>query len=88
MLPGAGPLDERGQPTTQVRTGDAATFRVHYQTERRVPRPVFGIAVYTLEGIQVTGPNTHEADKWVDAIEGEGVVDLRVDQLLLLRSDL
>ena len=77
-------LDERGQPTTQVHTGDTATFRVHYRAERRVPRPVFGIAVYTLEGIQVTGPNTHEADKWVDAIEGEGVVDLRVDHLLLL----
>jgi len=77
-------IDARGHPTEQVRTGDAVTLRIRYRADRPVPRPVFGVAVYTLEGIQVTGPNTHEAEVWVDRIEGEGTVELAVDRLLLL----
>jgi len=45
---------------------------------------VFGIAIFTLDGIHVTGPNTREAKVECDAIEGRGVVDLAVDSLMLL----
>lgn len=77
-------LGPKGEPTEQVRTGDEVTFRLHFDATKPVPHPVFGLGVYTLEGIQVTGPNTREAGAVVDHIEGEGHVDLRVDRLLLL----
>jgi ABC-2 type transport system ATP-binding protein len=77
-------LGPGGEATTQVRTGDAVTFRFHYDAAKPIPRPVFGVSVYTLEGIQVTGPNTREAGVTVDDVEGAGHVDLRVDRLLLL----
>jgi ABC-type polysaccharide/polyol phosphate transport system ATPase subunit len=77
-------LGPNGQPTEQVRTGDSVTFRLRIEAERAVPLPVFGLAVFTLEGVQVTGPNTREAGTWVEKVEGSGVVDLRVDRLLLL----
>lgn len=77
-------LDAAGQRTEQARTGDAVTFRLHYEATEPVPRPVFGLGIYTGEGVQVTGPNTREAEMWVDQIHGQGVVDLRVDPLLLL----
>lgn len=77
-------LDEGGQPTQQVRTGDAVTFRLHYEVSEPVEQPVFGIGIYTVAGVQVTGPNTREAGVLTDRIEGTGTVDLKVDPLLLL----
>ena len=32
----------------------------------------------------MTGPNTKEANVWVDKVEGEGTVDMHIDRLLLL----
>jgi ABC-type polysaccharide/polyol phosphate transport system ATPase subunit len=73
-----------GQPTEQIRTGDEVTFRLHYEAARSVERPVFGLGVFTLEGVQVSGPNTREAGVWVEQVDGAGVVELHIDRLLLL----
>ncbi|HST64101.1 MAG TPA: ABC transporter ATP-binding protein [Mycobacteriales bacterium] len=77
-------LDGSGRPTAQVRTGDPVTVRLHWSTTEPVERPVFGVAVHSLEGIEVTGPNTRDADLVPDKIDGTGVVDLHVPRLLLL----
>jgi ABC-2 type transport system ATP-binding protein len=77
-------LGRDGRPTQQVSTGDTVTFRLHYDAPAPLERPVFGLGIYTLEGIQVTGPNTKEAGLEVDAVEGQGYVDLTVNRLLLL----
>src|SRR5690606_36106434 len=77
-------LDARGAPTEQVRTGDAVTFRLNYDASEPVEHPVFGLGVYTLGGVQVTGPNTREAGVVAERIEGTGAVDLHVDPMLLL----
>jgi len=67
-----------------VHTGGAVTVRLHYSVAQPIDRPVFGIAIHTLEGIHVTGPNSREAGCVPDRIEGHGHVDLTVDRLLLL----
>ncbi|HET6953905.1 MAG TPA: ABC transporter ATP-binding protein [Acidimicrobiales bacterium] len=77
-------LGPNGQPTEQIQTGDEVTFRLRYEATRSVERPVFGLGVFTLEGVQVSGPNTREAGVWVDSVDGAGVVELHVDRLLLL----
>jgi ABC-2 type transport system ATP-binding protein len=77
-------LDAAGAPTRQARTGDAVTVRLHWSTSEPVERPVFGVAVHSLEGIEVTGPNTRDAELVPDKIDGAGVVDLHVPRLLLL----
>ena len=77
-------LDAAGRPTRQVRTGDPVTVRLHWSTSEPVERPVFGVAVHSLEGVEVTGPNTRDADLVPDKIDGTGVVDLHVPRLLLL----
>src|SRR5262249_16943372 len=76
--------DAAGRSVTSCNTGDAVTFRLGYHAEERIDSPVFGLAVYTLEGIHVTGPNTREAGLEIDHIDGDGYVDLHVDPLLLL----
>jgi ABC-2 type transport system ATP-binding protein len=79
-------LDAQQKPVTTVRTGDTVTFRFHYDLDEPIERPVFGMAIYTIEGVHVTGPNTREAGFVPERLEGTGYVDLRVDRLLLVRG--
>ena len=77
-------LDEHGGSTTRVRTGDRVTVRLHYAAGEPIERPVFGLALHTVDGFHVTGPNTREAGCVPDRIEGTGMVDFVVDRLMLL----
>ena len=77
-------LDADGTPTSKVHTGDRVTFRFHYATSEPISTPVFGLGIHTVDGVHVTGPNTREAGVEVDRIDGQGVVDLIVERLLLL----
>ncbi len=79
-------LDAQQKPVTTVRTGDAVTFRFHYDLAEPLERPVFGMAIYTIEGVHVTGPNTREADYVPERLEGTGFVDLHIERLLLVRG--
>jgi ABC-type polysaccharide/polyol phosphate transport system ATPase subunit len=77
-------LDASGQAVKRVRTGDTVVFRLHYETDQAIERPVFGIGVHNIEGVHVTGPNTRDVDLVPDRIDGTGYVHLRVDRLLLV----
>ena len=77
-------LGPDGQPTTSVCTGDRVTVRLHYDALEAIPRPVFGLAFYSIDGIVVSGPNTRDAGEVPEKIEGRGTVDFTVDPLLLL----
>jgi ABC-2 type transport system ATP-binding protein len=77
-------IDGSGRVGHPVRTGDMVVFRMHYETTEPIERPVFGMAIHRLDGAEVTGPNTREADAVPDKIEGSGYVDLRVPRLMLV----
>ena len=77
-------LDTGGGDTRTVRTGDDVVVRLHYRADQPVERPVFGLGITTLEGHDVTGPNTRDTDDVPDRLEGEGHVDFQVDRLALL----
>jgi ABC-2 type transport system ATP-binding protein len=79
-------LDVSGEPVKRVCTGDTVIFRFHYKSDALIPKPVWGMALYTLDGVWVTGPSTREVGLFPDQLEpgAEGYVDLRVDRLLLL----
>jgi ABC-2 type transport system ATP-binding protein len=72
-----------GGVTNEFRTGDPMTIRLHYALSEPIPQPVFGIAIQTLEGFTVTGPNTRQAGAVPDQLSGTGHVDLVVDRLML-----
>jgi ABC-2 type transport system ATP-binding protein len=72
-----------GAPTHRVKTGDPVTIRFHYEVSEAIDKPVFGLAIYSLEGVQVTGPNTRDAEMVPDRLGGSGHVDLTIDRLLL-----
>jgi ABC-2 type transport system ATP-binding protein len=79
-------LDASGEPVKRVYTGDTVVFRFHYKSDTLIYKPVWGMALYTLDGVWVTGPSTREVGLFPDRLEpgAEGWVDLRVERLLLL----
>jgi ABC-type polysaccharide/polyol phosphate transport system ATPase subunit len=77
-------LGPDGRATTEVKTGDEITIRLHYRFEEPIERPVFGIAIQTLEGMIVSGPNTRQGGFVPDRLQGTGYVDLHIDRLMLV----
>jgi len=71
-------LDHDQAPVREALTGDPVTFRFHYRLDGAVEHPVFGTAVHTDGGVEVT------ATTFTFAGEGPGHVDLVVDSLPLL----
>ena len=73
-----------GKPTHKVHTGDRCSIRLHYVTSEPVERPVFGLAVTSLAGVLLAGPNTRDVEMVPNKIDGSGVVEMMIDRLLLL----
>ncbi len=75
-----------GKPTTKVHTGDAVTFRFRYKVNNPdgVPRPGFGFGLHRLDGVLVSGVNTHEQQLTPEILKGEGHYEFTVDRLPLL----
>jgi ABC-type polysaccharide/polyol phosphate transport system ATPase subunit len=72
-----------GVRTTRVPTGAEVTIRMHYSASSPVTEPVFGIALHTLDGQHVTGPNTRDVQLSTGVVQGDGCVDLHVPRLML-----
>jgi ABC-2 type transport system ATP-binding protein len=79
-------LDDSSRPVSTVRTGDTVTFRFHYTIDEPLEKPVFGLALYTIDGMHVTGPNTRNSGIVPDKLQGSGYVDFVIDRLLLVRG--
>jgi ABC-2 type transport system ATP-binding protein len=77
-------LDGHGHLRPRARTGDDATLRLHYRAKEPVSDVQVGIAIETVEGFVVTGPNTREAGLHCDLPAGTGTVDFRIPRVSLL----
>jgi len=73
------PGDDSPRPV--VRTGQDLLLRLHYEAKVRVEAPVYGFAISTLDGRDVTAISTVGIE--TDAIEGVGAVDLVLPKVLL-----
>jgi ABC-type polysaccharide/polyol phosphate transport system ATPase subunit len=82
-ITGAELLDAKGRPVTHPSTGDQVTFRVRYRTEQPVAKPVFGLAIETIDGVWLWAHHSRDAGFVPDEIDGEGAVDLRIPKLML-----
>jgi ABC-type polysaccharide/polyol phosphate transport system ATPase subunit len=72
------------KPVKRWRTGDDVRIRLHYRAEKRIPRPVFGIAIECVGGAVVTSPCARDVGLVPDSVEGTGFVDIRIDRMPLL----
>lgn len=77
-------LDSKGDERSVFETGERMVARIEYEAHTRVERPVFGIAIYRHDGLQVNGPNTKASDFPIPWVEGKGQVDYVIETLPLL----
>ena len=73
-----------GELVKRFPTGEPLTIRIWYSTSEPVARPVFSVAVQTLQGIVVSNPTTREADMVPEKLDGVGHVDLVLPHCPLL----
>ncbi|MEP6776766.1 MAG: Wzt carbohydrate-binding domain-containing protein, partial [Chloroflexota bacterium] len=73
-----------GQDIRTFLTYQPLTIRIYYMAHDRIEKPVFGIALYTQNGVHLNGPNTRFSGLQIPFIEGTGHVDYHVDHLPLL----
>ncbi|MBU0713856.1 MAG: ABC transporter ATP-binding protein [Verrucomicrobia bacterium] len=76
-------LDAAGAETSTFYTGGAMTVEIGYHAHRRIETPVFGFSIKTGNGFYVFGSNTQIAKVPIAAIEGDGLVRLRIEPLTL-----
>jgi hypothetical protein len=84
QITGVAFVDGDGAETTLFHTGQPITIRIRYEAQKRLEKPVFGLALYTENGTHINGPNTLFSGLDIPAIEGTGTVDYRVEELQLL----
>ena len=68
-------LDKDGEVKNVFEAGDDITARIFYKTKKIITKPVFGVAVYTQDGIAISGPNTRTSKFEISPIEGDGYID-------------
>jgi lipopolysaccharide transport system ATP-binding protein len=71
-------LDEKECKKNIFETGDDIIVRIFYRTKEIIKKPVFGIAVYTQDGIALSGPNTRTSDFVIEDIFGNGKIDFLI----------
>jgi ABC-type polysaccharide/polyol phosphate transport system ATPase subunit len=76
-------LDRSSRPVTHPATGDSVTFRLGYRAEKPLSKPVFGLALETLDGTWLWAHHTRDAGFVPDEIDGEGTIELHVPALML-----
>lgn len=65
-------VDEAGKPKEVFRTGDYFEARINYINHRAEGLPVFGVAIYTIYGLLLYGPNTLEKELSLENSEKKG----------------
>jgi ABC-2 type transport system ATP-binding protein len=77
-------VNDGATPVKRFRTGDSIRLRLHYRTEKSIPKPVFGITIENLGGSTVTAPCTRDVGLIPESVHGTGVVDVALPDVALL----
>jgi lipopolysaccharide transport system ATP-binding protein len=71
-------LQVAGTEVSSVRAGDPFSIRLGFQCSRRVPNPVFAIAIYSLAGTCLFALQTADSGFAITEVGGTGTVELDV----------
>ena len=79
-------LASDGSPVEVIRSGDSLTVEIRFRTNRALPTPVFGVALYRNDGTYVYGSNTHVDGYDLPELDRDGMLSLRYESLELLNG--
>ena len=68
-------LDNKEAPKNVFQTGEDIVVRISYLASQNVNKPVFGLAIYTQDGIHIAGPNTRTSGLVIESVANEGYID-------------
>lgn len=77
-------LNHSDRHQTTFHVGEPLTIRMHYRASEPVEAPVFGIAIYRSDGLQINGPNTKQTNYPIEVIHKQGFIDYIIEALNLL----
>ncbi len=75
--------DSNGKQKSEFCTGEDLIIEIRYRANRRIEKPVFGLAIHGPGGVQITGFNTRTSDFAIPAIEDEGAIYWQLNKLPL-----
>lgn len=76
-------VNASGEETAVFTGGESLHIDMRYRAPTRIDRPVFGYSLKTANGMYIYGTNTQLAEHDIPFVEGEGVVRVSLDPLLL-----
>jgi ABC-2 type transport system ATP-binding protein len=77
-------LDAAGRPVGRVHSGAAASFRLHYQMQQAIERPVFGLSIHTVDGFEVSTLRSRDVGSVPETLNGAGYVEVTFEPVRLL----
>ncbi|MFH1613172.1 MAG: ABC transporter ATP-binding protein [bacterium] len=77
-------LNKKRKVCKNFRTGDMLTISMKYQSSEFIKKPVFGLAIYREDGLQINGPNTKFSDCIINEIKNNGFVECTFPSFPLL----
>lgn len=75
-------LDAENKKKNVFSPGEDIIVRIFYKSDIEVMSPVFGVAVFSNDGVEISGPNTRTSDFKIDKIVGEGYIDFIIKENL------
>ena len=79
-------LDARGRERHVYASGEPMTIELRVSARESVQDFVFGLGIFTADGVQVYGTNTHIEDFRSRRARGDGKVELVLDELRLVEG--
>lgn len=80
-------LDGEGNEQGTFISGKPMVVDIAYHAKRRIEKPVFGFSLKTGNGFYVYGDNTQNQKINIEAVEGQGRIQLRFDPVNLLHGN-
>ena len=79
-------IDKFGNDCTTFMSGDSMKIRLRYYAPKLVEEPVFGVAIYDVDGLQCFGTNTELKNAPVELVEGVGHIDLIIEKIPMIEG--
>jgi len=76
-------INAAGIRSSRFRTGERLTIRVDFDFHQRIDKPVFGLAITTLDGVYLWALHSRDGEFVPDSVQGRGSVEMTVPALML-----